>query len=318
MAKGNMLLGYARGSVGDVTFYRDGGLQRARARNRKPANPRTRTQQTQRAIFSNAVKFYKDATAHFFKFAFENKAVNESDYNAFMRENIRRGVMMSRTAFYDGGYPALGNWLVSRGSLNTVDNVPESDGVPRFNFGVVTDAEVSATMTIGALSNILLQDARYQVGDIITIIQTGSTSLQGTIPNATPSQNDYTTKWQYVQFLIDPNSTATFASIFDSGVYWMYPTKSSSNTLYIAYGAGSTGAQELWEEAYQGVAIIHSRNTANGLRVSTQELQVNPNYQTAIDTAISDNAYKSAVLADWSAEPNAILQGEGLELTDPF
>lgn len=31
MAKGNMLLGMSRGSVGDVTFYRSGGSQRARA-----------------------------------------------------------------------------------------------------------------------------------------------------------------------------------------------------------------------------------------------------------------------------------------------
>lgn len=50
MAKGNMLLGMSRGSVGDVTFYRSGGSQRARARNRKPANPMTVRQQTQREV----------------------------------------------------------------------------------------------------------------------------------------------------------------------------------------------------------------------------------------------------------------------------
>ena len=41
MAKGNMLMGYSRGSVGDVTFARIKGQQIARARNRNPKNPKT-------------------------------------------------------------------------------------------------------------------------------------------------------------------------------------------------------------------------------------------------------------------------------------
>lgn len=56
MATGNFLLGYGRRSIGDVTFYRSGGMQRARARNRKPANPRSEKQSIQRMILATAAK----------------------------------------------------------------------------------------------------------------------------------------------------------------------------------------------------------------------------------------------------------------------
>jgi len=56
MATGNFLLGYGRRSIGDVTFYRSGGQQRARARNRQPANPRSEKQSIQRMILATAAK----------------------------------------------------------------------------------------------------------------------------------------------------------------------------------------------------------------------------------------------------------------------
>lgn len=314
MAKGNMLLGYARGSVGDVTFYRDGGLQRARARNRKPANPRSNKQQTQRALFANCVKFYKLTAAKFFKFAFENKAVNESDYNAFMRENVRRGVMMSRTAFYVEPYPALGNWLMSRGSLSTIDNANDDNtNAPMFDLGAVATSQPTASTTIAELSTAMIATGRYQVGDIITLIKYGADGED--IPSATPSTEYAQVFFNYYQFLIDPNNANTFASIFGDLQRFHLEVTSQGN-LAIAFGTSSGSADEEWRLYWQGATVIHSRNTATGLKVSTQELTVNPRYQDAINTAVTDTNYKSAVLADWNAEGLAILQGDGLDLAD--
>lgn len=56
MATGNLLLGYGRRSIGDVTFYRAGGQQRSRARNRNPHNPRSEKQAIQRMVLSAAAK----------------------------------------------------------------------------------------------------------------------------------------------------------------------------------------------------------------------------------------------------------------------
>lgn len=70
MAKGNMFLGLSRGSVGDVTFYRNQGQQCARARNRAPRNPKTYAQLVQRMILATASKAYsrmKSITDHSFQ-----------------------------------------------------------------------------------------------------------------------------------------------------------------------------------------------------------------------------------------------------------
>lgn len=318
MAKGNMLLGYSQGSVGDVTFYRSGGSQRARARNRQPANPRSSKQQTQRALFANCVKFYKLAASKFFKFAFENKKTNESDYNAFMRENLKRGVMMSRTAFYCEPYPALGNWLISRGSLSTIRNANDNNNdAPLFDLGAAYSGTPSASTTIAEISSAMVASGRYQVGDIITIIKylADGDNIPGATPNA---ETDYLqTVFVFWQFLVDPNNDATFASIFPS-VPLFYVSKTSQNTLALAYGYDAESGGEDWRAGYTSATVIHSRNTSTGLRVSTQELTLNPRMTQAIETAATDANYKSAVLTDWQSSGIAILQGEGLELLDPI
>lgn len=318
MAKGNMLLGMARGSVGDVTFYRDGGLQRARSRNRQPNNPRSSKQQTQRALFANCVKFYKLTVAKFFKFAFENKKVNESDYNAFMRENLKRGVMISKTAFYTEAYPALGNWLMSRGSLATIRNAQtESNNAPLFDLGAAYSETPASGITIAELSTAMVASGRYQVGDIITIVRYLSNG--DNIPTATPNAETdlLQTNFVFWQFLVDPNNPATFASIFGD-LARFFVTRTTQNTLALQFGTSAASSGEEWRLGYQGTTIIHSRNTSTGLRVSTQELTINPRMAQAIETAATDANYKSAVLADWSADGLAILQGEGLNLVDPF
>lgn len=318
MAKGNMLLGMARGSVGDVTFYRDGGLQRARSRNRQPNNPRSNKQQTQRALFANCVKFYKLTAAKFYKFAFENKKVNESDYNAFMRENLKRGVMISKTAFYTEAYPALGNWLMSRGSLATIVNANGSNtDSPVFDFGAAYSATPSASTTISEMSTAMVASGRYQVGDIITMVKYLADG--DNIPTATPNaETDYLqTNFVFWQFLVDPNNDATLASVFGD-LPRFYAVKTSQNTLAIKLGVDAESANEEWRLGYTSATVIHSRNTSSGLRVSTQELTLNPRMTQAIETAATDANYKSAVLTDWQSSGIAILQGDGLELEEPL
>lgn len=316
MAKGNMLLGMARGSVGDVTFYRDGGLQRARARNRQPNNPRSNKQQTQRALFANCVKFYKLTAAKFFKFAFENKKVNESDYNAFMRENLKRGVMMSKTAFYCEPYPALGNWLMSRGSLATIRNANDDNyNAPVFDLGAPYSEIPSRNITIGEISTAMVASGRYQVGDIITMVKYLSNGDE--IPSATPDAEAdlLQTNFVFWQFLVDPNNTKSFISLFGDVVRF-YIDQTSQGNLAISFGSIAASGNEEWRIGYQATTIIHSRNTANGLLVSTQELTCNPRYTDAITTAATDATYKSAVLTDWQSSGLAILQGDGLDLVD--
>lgn len=86
MAKGNMFLGMARGSVGDVTFYRNNGQQTARVRNRNPRNPRTNPQLFQRAIMATVVQAYA-AGKEIFDHSFQGFSVGAGCQREFLRRN---------------------------------------------------------------------------------------------------------------------------------------------------------------------------------------------------------------------------------------
>ena len=89
MAKGNMFLGMSRGSVGDVTFYRNQGQQCARARNRAPHNPKTYAQIVQRMILATASKAYsrmKSITDH----SFQNVQYGTQSQSYFLKKAMDR------------------------------------------------------------------------------------------------------------------------------------------------------------------------------------------------------------------------------------
>lgn len=86
MASNNMFLGYARGSVGDVTFYRSGGVQRSRARNRRPANPRTDKQLVQRAVMASVSRLYSVGRA-IFDHSWQGEQVGFGSQRGFLRDN---------------------------------------------------------------------------------------------------------------------------------------------------------------------------------------------------------------------------------------
>lgn len=86
MGKNNLILGTARGKLGDVVFYRTGGEQRFRTRVR-PTNPRTDAQLLQRCVVSTAVKFYSLYSA-IGDHAFQNFEGSLKNHQRFMKLNI--------------------------------------------------------------------------------------------------------------------------------------------------------------------------------------------------------------------------------------
>lgn len=289
--KGNMFLGYARGSVGDVTFARSKGQQVARARNRQPNNPRTAAQMTQRSIFADAVKFYSRGVQNLYTFAFEDKRAKESDYNAFMRHNAKNGIYMTKDMIDSSAYPAIGKWIMSFGSLAELKNSIASNLL-------VADTGVSATAvtsltTVGTLSAALLANSNYMSGDIITFVVINSDATAGTAP--TPLNVGSTAPvWTLKQIILNSADTTTLASL------GITVALSSDNT--IALGTTDTIS------AVGGAVCIHSRKTDSGLKVSTQELVLNTGAVTAHTNGTSA-AWLDVVLADWSAREAAILEG---------
>ena len=124
MSKGNMLLGFARGSVGDLTFYRRNAQQITRARSRVVKNPKTLAQQMQRAIMRTAVSAYgviKEICDH----SFEGVAYGADSYAKFLKLNLD---MLRKLAaaggentksFLPSGFNGLVAmpWVLSKGSI---------------------------------------------------------------------------------------------------------------------------------------------------------------------------------------------------------
>lgn len=87
MAKDNLFLGMARGSVGDVVFSRLDGVQVARSRNRSPRNPRTPLQLLQRVVMATVGKaytFFSPLADH----SYEGETGLQGSQRAFVQENV--------------------------------------------------------------------------------------------------------------------------------------------------------------------------------------------------------------------------------------
>lgn len=87
MSKGNLFLGFGRGKVGDVVFYRSNGEQITRSLNRNPKNPRSESQLLQRIIMGTVMQAYskmKSITDH----SFEGVQPGAATMSEFLRLNV--------------------------------------------------------------------------------------------------------------------------------------------------------------------------------------------------------------------------------------
>lgn len=302
MAKGNMLLGMSRGSVGDVTFYRSGGSQRARARNRKPANPMTVRQQTQRAKFANAVKFHKQVTSNFFRFAYEDKKTNESDYNAFMRHNVGNSGFIGAKASKIASWPALGLWEVTNGSLPEINNVNFNNADARISCAI---GEVAGEYTtVGQLSAALIAGNDWREGDIFTVL-VYTASAAGSLPTV-DTETTHIANSAFCQFILSSTDTTPLSDIKLTVGENDFLLSTDVGAVILA-GQGVDAVTSFTNDLYQA-AFIHSRNTAGGLLVSTATMAANKP-QVITDALTEDGAYYNSVLADWDAAAEAVLQG---------
>lgn len=288
MSKRSLFWGTAEGKLGETVFYRRKGEQCNRAYIARPANPRSNAQMEQRAKFANCVKFYKNAIQAYFKFAYEDKMPNESDYNAFMRHNTVANSAFLTKQLVASNYPALGkNWVIASGRINGAEYLVNNS----YSVRVYADGLTAGATTVGAVAAALKAKYNLQEGDIVTVVKI-KTTAKNPLPTSYAGQNP---QWTIYQFSIDTTSTDTLASLDDELVAF-------AGELQI--GAGSDGAN--W------FGMVFSRITASGLQVSNATLQGN----AYVDSLVAESetaAYKGRALQSWSASGRAILQGALLE-----
>lgn len=298
MSKGSLFFGNASGKLGQVVLSTVKGQQIARAWQPKVANPKTSQQQLQRAKFANSVKFFKRAQQNLFKFAFEDKRKNESDYNAFMRHNVVSSAVLDRSVYDNFNYPAFANdWLLSYGSLGEIyaENEQSDKETLRLLTLPLGTGEI-ANLTIASASQAFVDNYKAVNGDYVTLV--GIKSRVKTLtedPVVAP-------EWHIVQFVVDTTNTGKLVEYLErqdeeASTFFAKDGKEPSNVIFAYDNDGSS-----W------LGIILSRVTANGVKVSTSPLV--PNYYAyEIYQKSLELPYRQSALNSWGRSSEPILKG---------
>lgn len=295
MAKGNMLLGYSRGSVGDVVMSRVKGQQVAKARNRKPANPKSNKQMAQRSSFISPVKFFTHGVQALFKFAFSDKKVTESDFNAFMRNNSKNSFSVTKAENDSAGFPALGNYMMAKGKLAEVPVALLQEATNRVVLDVEFDDDIT---TIAQISAVLVAKGVADEGDIITFVGIHEVVAHMANNELVVGPGNSPT-WTLNQFIVDSSNPDTLVDTMPDVRFFEF---SGKNYLSFQPCTSDSGTNLF------ALAVVRSRETANGLEVSNTFIK-NGGYIDDYITYRRQKAQVDNVLADWGASGDAILQG---------
>ena len=290
MAKGNLLLGTAGNSVGDVVMYRREGAQVSRVRVRKIKNPKTDAQSLQRAAFSPVAKFYSPL-AVVLERSFEGLSKMKS-YNKFLKTNIdlarANGWLLPKGT---GCFPLP--YKLSQGTIKTIGvnyNAGDDGG---FYIGGLTFDDTPTDMA--GLCQLFI-NAGYQNGDVVTLITVGHSDTE---------QDGQYDKYAYfpitIQFEINKNDSRSIGDVFGTNVALSF----SQHTVWVS---GAEGFELM------AFSVIISRFENEKWRRSTQALVVLPAILTYIASAnFHANAVASYGPNAGDANPLVYLDGDTLE-----
>lgn len=282
-----------------MTFSVLRGQQITKDRVYEVANPRSKAQMTQRATFADVVKFYKHAVQNLFKFAFESKKATESDYNAFVRLNVGKAVVINKEQQDNVNFPAIGdNWQLAEGTLPECGIIKHVSQGPSGMLGTqyaLSVPSIKATdTTIGQLSSALIADYGLQLNDIVTICYVTTTVMS---LNSSPTEAP---KWEVLQFRVNPDDVTPMLD-YKLGV-------SGGTSGEVAWNVDAQGLSLISLYA-EGFSVIFSRvQQGQPLKVSNAFL----NNSATADRMIADSKmdfYRSSALTSWGATEEAILQG---------
>lgn len=298
MSKGSLFFGNASGKLGQVVLSTVKGQQIARAWQPKVANPKTSQQQLQRAKFANSVKFFRRAQQNLFKFAFEDKRKNESDYNAFMRHNVVSSAVLDRSVYDNFNYPALANdWLLTFGSLGEIsaENEP-SDKETLQLLSLPLGTGEPANLTIASASQAFVDNYKAVNGDYVTLV-----GIKSRVKTLTQDPVE-APEWSIVQFVVDTTNTGKLID---------YLKKQDANAAAFFSKDGLEPANVIISYDNDGsswLGVILSRVTANGVKVSTSPLV--PNYYAyEIYKNSLELPYRQSALNSWGRSSEPILKG---------
>jgi hypothetical protein len=256
----------------------------------------------QRAKMACAVKFFTQVGSNFFKYAFEGKKDKESYFNAFVKNNIQTGGYIGKQASRVFDFPALGAWQISAGTLPEITApFPQDVNGVAFSVGTVSGTPIN---TISGLSSALIgsDSSRWREGDILTCLCYCATNY-AILPTVLTDQGNraYTALWQ---IRLSTSNTDTLPSIEFPLLDMSFDCELDSNGLSFVGSSGPEYTNNLY-----CFGLVHSRNTASGLKVSSSTIVAPQAPELLAVVSSQSGSYYNAVIADWQASEEAILQG---------
>ena len=283
MAKGNLILGTAKNSVGDVVMYRREGAQITRVRVRNVKNPKTNAQSFQRAIMAPIAKFYSPLSVVLER-SFEglSKAKSHNKFNQ-VNANLARAnkwALPKGTGFFPLPYQ------LSQGTIPTVFVTYNAD-YSGIDIGI--SHEGAQATTVGQLSSDFIA-AGYKAADIVTIL-----AVRGNIEESIYFPVT-------IQFEVKTDSTELLTSLANNDISII---SAENKPFSIVSGH---------DDCVAG-AVIVSRFDGTMWRRSTQSLVV----KESIITDVTSKAKVAAAIASYgmtAGDGNPLVYLDGDELTD--
>lgn len=155
--------------MGGAVLYSRMGETIARELAASVANPRTTAQMSQRVRLSNVVNFYK-VSAKWMRGAFESKAENQSDYNAFVAANLTASRVALTKSQAATGAAVVAPYKISQGSINPISWSNTGTTLPTSDL-YVGDLAITGTTTVGAFSAALEEANNLLDGMQLSLIQ---------------------------------------------------------------------------------------------------------------------------------------------------
>ena len=260
MSKGNMLLGHARGKVGDLVFSRVNGQQVTRARASVVKNPQTEKQVIQRILLNTVIQAYS-RMAEICDHSYEGVQVGQKSMSRFMRENLT--ALRNKVADYVAGSGSFegvyafapkglnqftpNEWVIATGQLPqvTLASVDANDGA------AIAIVSAGAIPTYGEI----IASLGLQRGDQLTFI----------------GQELYTdgrAAFKFARVILDPReddgSQADLDTPFLADGIVNKPSPRNEGADIVFTSAANILTFDLGANSMFGAAVIVSRQKADG------------------------------------------------------
>lgn len=306
MAKGNMLLGHARGKVGSVVFSRLNGKQITRALAESVKNPRTDGQNVQRAIFAT-VNGFASAVRDIVDHSFQSYKEGSVSVNRFVSINVKK----LRELYLSGA---------------ACDIMPKGEGLPyanpyRFSIGSLGVQRLFIGTAGNARHFGVYQEQDWE-GNVVDAAQ-----LQACIPAFAPGCEIAVIKVYYNEtehFHFVTKDRAVFKSSFDAldpsndivnangiGTEYLDMSKTTDATILHLVG-GSSGNKilavsenlnEVVPNTLVAAVVIVSRKDSEGKwQYTTSDMVCDEGWSEAHDLTAAINSYGNAAKADATSD----------------